>query len=225
MGRRSSAVQAAAGHPLEKPVCYCCYVQHSSSPTEQTFWNSNPWLTIKLFHVLPTLPHQKQSFEKCWCLKWSTLWTPFLGLHWREHRMAAEGESALQSQGLHGPPPCTSVLTWDRGLQEIMTHSLSEWICHTSPTVLLSTNLYYYEKPCWCYTWDVQLCLQLLNRTQIRCFIDAENIFTMDRFLLFYTTSAQLRRHAAQQTLHHLPHLHPDPPVYVQCGCQLQQVH
>lgn len=127
--------------------------------------------------------------------------------------MAAEGESALQSQDLHGPPLRTDVLTWDRGLQEIMAHSLSEWICHTSPTLLLSTNLYYYEKPCWCYTWDVQLCLQLLNRTQIWCFIDAENIFTMDRFLLFYTTSAQLSsgdmllsRHSIICLIYILPH-------------------
>lgn len=106
-----------------------------------------------------------------------------------------------------------------------MAYSLPGWICRTCPSLSLSTNLYWYEKLGWCYTWGIQLCLQLLNITLTRCFVSAGNVFTTDGFFLFYITSAQ-ETHCSADTpalllLHHRPHRHPAPPVYVPLGCQL----
>lgn len=197
-------------------------------PYGANFLQQQPVIHHQTFPCITNTATPNQSFEKSWCLKWSALWTPLLardqhGLHWREHRTAAEGESASQSQGPHGPPSRTAVPTRDRGPQEVMAHSLPAWICHTSPTLLLSTNLYYYEKPCWCYTWmSSSVCSSSTEPRYGASLVQRTSSPWMD---FSYFTPPQLRRHTTQQTLHHLPHLHPAPPVYVPSGCQLQQVH
>lgn len=57
-GAAQQCRQNALVSPLEKPGCYCCYVEHRSGHREQTLLNNHPWFSIILSDVSLRLYYQ-----------------------------------------------------------------------------------------------------------------------------------------------------------------------